>query len=168
MHLNSNIRTRGEFPIDQPIEALKADHHLIRQMFDRYFHVQDINEKRDAGQHVLLLLEMHTSLEEAVFYPRVHEINPSLVDRCEEEHEHAKQLIEQLKIMDEIDVQTEQMFRKLANEIFSHVDTEEKQLFPKILEGNLDMSAIGQEMQEFEISMIAQRGQRPEAPGMRQ
>lgn len=166
--INVDARSRGEFPADQPLETLRADHHLVRQLFDRYFQAQDADEKRDVGTHVLLLLEMHTSLEEGVFYPRVREADPALIEQCEQEHEQAKQLIKTLRRMDESDPQAVQTFRQLADAIFRHVDVEEQQLFPKVRQANLDLSAIGQEMRDFETRMIAARMQKPVAPGLRQ
>jgi hemerythrin superfamily protein len=165
---DSNAHSRGEFPVDQPMEALKTDHNMVRHLFDRYFRARDVNEKKETGPHILLLLEMHASLEEAVFYPRVRDADPSLVEHCQQEHDRARQMIERLKLMDEGDPQTDQMFRQLAEAIFKHVETEEQQLFPKIAQSNIDLSAIGQEMQTFETTMIAQRLQKPVAPGLRQ
>lgn len=159
---------RGEFPVDRPLEALKTDHQLVRQLFDRYFQAQDDNEKKDAGAHTLLLLEMHTSLEETVFYPRVRDVDPALIDQCEHEHEQARQLIDRLKLMDESDPQAVQLFHQLADAIFQHVDIEEQRLFPKVQQANLDLSAIGNEMLAFETRVIAARTQKPVAPGLRQ
>lgn len=168
MNIDITARDRGEFPVDRPMDALKADHHLVRQLFEQYFRAQDVNDKRDIGPHILMLLEMHTSLEEGVFYPRVREADASLIDQCEHEHEQAKQLIERLKIMDESDPQTEQIFHQLAEAIFQHVDREENQLFPEIEQANLDLSAIGHEMMAFETSMIADRSAGMRTPGMMQ
>lgn len=168
MDSDTNARNRGEFPSDQPMGALTADHHLVRQLFARYFQTLDVNEKKGIGPHILMLLEMHTSLEEGVFYPRVRDADPALVEQCLREHDEAGQLIGRLKIMDEGDPQTEHLFHQLADAIFQHIDTEEQQLFPKIRQANLDLGAIGHEMQIFETSMIAARTPRPTAPGMRQ
>lgn len=168
MAIDSDLRRRGEFPVDQPMEALKTDHNLVRQLFGRYFQTWDINEKKDVGRHILSLLEMHTSLEEDVFYPRVRDVDPSLIDHCEQEHEQARQLMERFKLMGDADPQqAEETFRQLADAIFRHIDTEEQQLFPKIRQANLDLNAIGREMQTFETSMIARRLQKPIAPGLR-
>ncbi|HJV80684.1 hemerythrin domain-containing protein [Noviherbaspirillum sp.] len=158
---------RREFPVDRPMDALRADHHLVRRLFDNYFHAGDVDDKRDAGSHVLLLLEMHTSLEEGVFYPRVNDADASLVERCEQDHEQARQLIDRLKLMDESDPQAEQLFHELADAIFKHIELEEHQLFPKVQQAGLDLSAIGHEMQAFESRMIAARQQRSVAPGLR-
>lgn len=168
MDIDTSMRRRGEFPVDRPLDALKTDHQFVRQLFDRYFRTQDEHEKRDAGSHLLLLLEMHTSLEEGVFYPRVRNIAPALLDRCAHEHEQAEHLIARLKIMDEADPQAVALFRELADAVLRHIDAEEQQLFPKVQQANLDLSAIGQEMLALETRMIAGRAHRSVAPGLRQ
>lgn len=168
MDIDTSLRRRGEFPVDRPLEALKTDHQFIRQLLNRYFQTQDENEKRDAGSHLLLLLEMHTSVEEGVFYPRVRDVDPALLDRCAHDHEQAEQLINRLKIMDEADPQAVALFRELADAVLSHIEVEEQQLFPKVQQANLDLSAIGQEMLALETRMSAGRAQRPAAPGLRQ
>ncbi|HJV86392.1 MAG TPA: hemerythrin domain-containing protein [Noviherbaspirillum sp.] len=164
----TRTRGRGEFPTDRPMDVLKADHQLTRQLFDRYFQARDADEKKDAGTHIVLLLEMHTSIEEGVFYPRVRGVDPALVDHCEQDHEQARQWIERLKIMDESDPQAEQLFRQLADAILKHIDVEEQQLFPKVQQAGLDMGEIGLEMQSLETRMIADRQHKPMAPGLRQ
>ena len=110
---------------------------------------------------------MHTALEENVFYPRVRDLDSALVDRCEEDHGHASNLIETLKLTNEGDSQAEPLFRTLSEVVLRHVEDEEQQLFPKIEQSNLDLAGIGREMQDFEIRQIAARAQRPAAPGLR-
>ncbi|MEC4718537.1 hemerythrin domain-containing protein [Noviherbaspirillum sp. CPCC 100848] len=168
MNKDANAFRRGEFPTDAPIEALRTDHRFVKELFERYFATRDEGEKKETGRHVLLLLEMHTSLEEGVFYPRVRDADPRLVDHCEEEHEEARQLIDRLKPMDESDPQAEQLFRQLADMIMLHVEEEETTLFPKVEQAGLDLSAIGMEMQALQMRMIADRMQKPVAPGLRQ
>jgi hemerythrin superfamily protein len=169
MDVNPNAhRGQGGFPVEKPTDALKADHHFVRQLFDQYLNTQDVNVKKDIGPRILLLLEMHTSLEEGVFYPRVHDVDAALVDRCENEHEQARRLMERLKGMDEGDPQADRMFRELADSILKHIDTEEQRLFPKVEQASLDLTAIGHEMEAFEASMIAARGVTADQSTMRQ
>lgn len=167
MDIDSRMRQRGEFPTDRPIEALKTDHAYARELFDSYFQAKDAGDRRDLGNHLLALLEMHAELEENAFYPRVRALDPSLVTHFEEEHGEARQLIDTLKAMDADDPQSEPLFRRLAGAIGKHVDAEEQQLFPKIEQANFDMDALGKEMQAYEIRLIAARNQRPAAPGVR-
>ncbi|HJV53440.1 MAG TPA: hemerythrin domain-containing protein [Noviherbaspirillum sp.] len=167
MDIDADMRRRGEFPVDRPMDALRTDHQFVRKLFDRYFKAGDVAEKREVGPHILLLLEMHTALEETVFYQRVRDVDPALVARCEKEHEQAKPLIERLKIMDEGDPQTEQLFHQLAEAMLAHIENEERQLFPKVEQAHLDLHTIGQEMLASETRLIAGHAPRTRAPGMR-
>ena len=167
MDMESEIRRRGEFPVDQPTEALKTDHKLIRQLFDRYFQTQEMTERHASGRHLLSRLEAHAALEETVFYPRVRGEDALLVDQCEQDHDHARQLIRLLRLMNDDDPQAEPIFRQLADAVLPHVEMEEQQLFPKIEQSNLDLSGIGHEMQAFETRAIAGRMQKAVAPGFR-
>lgn len=165
--MDTVMRQRGEFPVDHPIEALRTDHQFVRQLFDRYFHTQDAGDKHAVGRHLLALLEMHTTLEETVFYPRVRSVDPGLIDVFEQEHEQATQMIRTLRLMNDGDPQAEPIFHQLANAVLPHIEVEEQQLFPRVEQANFDMSAIGHEMQSVETRMIADRMQRPVAPGFR-
>jgi hemerythrin superfamily protein len=156
------------FPVDRPMEALKSDHHLLKQMFDSYLNTQDMNLRKEAAQHALMLVDMHSALEEAVFYSQVRQVDPALVDRCEEDHQHARELISRLDRMDEEDPQFEQTFRQLVDSVSRHIDIEEQQLFPKVEQAKLDLSAIGLQMQAFEAGMVETGAKDSNQPGMRQ
>lgn len=167
MDIDAKTRRQGEFPADQPLEALRADHAIARELFERYFQTQDRGDKKSIGARILALLEMHTTLEESVFYPGVRNADPSLIERCAQDHDEAKQLIEQLALMNDGQEQADRMFRQLADAILAHVDLEEQQLFPKVEQAGLDLGALGHEMQACELRLIADRAQRPTAPGVR-
>jgi hemerythrin-like domain-containing protein len=98
----------------------------------------------------------------------VRDAAPELVDRCEEEHANARQMVERLKLMDEGDSPADQLFRQLADAVLKHIDTEEQQLFPKIGQAKLDLTAIGLEMRAFETSMLDTRAPATQRPEMRQ
>jgi len=161
-------RGAGESLADQPMEALRKDHHFVRQLFDRYLNTQDMQIKREAGPRILALLEMHMAVEEAIFYPKVHEVDAQLVDHGEQEHEEAKRLMLQLKNIDIDDPQCDALYKQLAGTILHHIETEEQQLFPKVQQANLDLTEIGLQMMAFESNMVsamakdsALRGSRP-------
>lgn len=163
------IQYRGGlgFPVDRPMEALKKDHDFVKQLFDRYLKTQDVKVKRQAGPQILHLLELHTSLEEAAFYPAVRQVDASLVDECEDEHQQAKQMIEQLKGMEPGDSQCDQMMQQLCDAVMHHVQEEEQELFPKVQQSNLDLSAIGMQMQMFESNAVAAQAKASERPDLR-
>lgn len=37
MDLETEMRRSGEFPVDQPLVALKTDHGFVRKLFEQYF-----------------------------------------------------------------------------------------------------------------------------------
>lgn len=160
-------RRQHGFPSDQPLEALKADHRFVRKLFGSYLNTHDPQVRKEAGPRILELLEMHTTLEETVFYPGVRSVDASLVDRCEDEHQHAKQLISQLKTADPVDPKSEQIFRQLADEIIRHIDEEEHQLFPKVEQSQIDLQALGLQMQAWEANTVAAQAQKSVRPGAR-
>lgn len=149
-----NRRSEG-FPTSDPLQALEKDHNFVKKLFERYFTTQDMRVKQEAGPEILELLEMHSSLEEAVFYPAVQQLNTSLVGQCQGEHEQADQLLQQLKSMDLNDPQCDSMFQQLRDAILQHIEVEEQQLFPAIRQANMDMEALGIQMQAYEANMVA-------------
>jgi len=148
-------RSQSGFPVDQPLDALKADHAFVKQLFERYTTTQDMKVKEEAGPRILELLEMHASLEETVFYPAVHQIDASLVDHSEQEHQEAKQLINQLKSMQVGSAQYDQMMVQLRDSIMHHVQSEEQKLFPEVQQAGIDMTQLGIQMQAYEASMVS-------------
>lgn len=139
----------------QPLEALKKDHEMVKSLFDRYLNTQDKAVKQEAGPRILMMLEIHTALEEATFYPKARSVDPDLIDHGEHEHDEARQLIQQLRGMDPGDPQCDQLYQKLCDSVMHHVAEEENKLFPKIEQSDLDLEALGLEMQAYEASMVA-------------
>lgn len=147
-------RSQSGFPVDQPLEALKADHAFVKQLFERYTTTQDKQVKEEAGPRILELLEMHANLEETVFYPAVHDVDASLVDHSEQEHQEARQMMEQLKGMQVGSPEYDQMMVQLRDSIMHHVQSEEQSLFPKVQQAGMDMTQLGVQMQAYEASMV--------------
>lgn len=168
MELDPEFRERGTFPVDRPLDALKTDHRLMRRLFEHYFDAQDADGRREHAHHLIALLNMHTMLEERVFYPYVHTADPALVDRCRDEHEQVRQVVAQIEATDYTGAEADALMRRLSGLLVPHLDAEEQQLFPQVEQMGFDLSALGREMQTFELTMIADRTQKPTAPGLRQ
>lgn len=153
------------FPIHHPMDALKTDHDLVKKLFDRYLEIgHSADDRKDIGREILLRLDRHMAMEETVFYPRIREVDTELVEQCEAEHQQAKELMVQIRRMEEGDPKT-RMFQQLTNAIQAHIEYEEKQLFPKVALANIDLAGIGTEMQAFELSMIAAEAPSMQRPG---
>jgi len=155
------------YPVDQPTQALRTDHQFVRTLFDRYLNTDNVDVKKQAGPQILMALEMHSRLEETVFYPRVRDTDPSLIGEFEDAHQQVDQMVAQLKTMDEGDPQCDALMQQLCDAVMRHVDTEEQQLFPKVEGAGLDMTALGLEMQAFEASIISGQARAMEQKDMR-
>ncbi|WP_081583551.1 hemerythrin domain-containing protein [Noviherbaspirillum massiliense] len=155
-------RSSGGFPVNQPLQALEKDHNYVKKLFEHYMNTQDQAVREQAGKQILIALEMHSSMEEATFYPRVQNIDPGLVDQCKDQHEQTDQMVHQLKGMNPSDPQCQRMFQQLRDAIVQHIEIEEHQLFPAIQKANIDMEAMGLEMQAFEANAVAAQAQATE------
>lgn len=164
----SGARTQGSFALDDPTRALMQDHRYVRELFQRYLGSQDAQVKQNAGPRICEALLMHTSLEEAVFYPSAKRVDAALVDRCGSDHQQAEQLITQLQAMQPGETQYDQLMQQLCDAIYAHIELEEQQLFPAVRNSALDLQDLALRMQAYESSMAAsharegQAGQRGE------
>ena len=89
-------RRQGNFPSQDPTRALIQDHDYIKQLMQRYLSTEDQQVKAMAGPQICEALQMHTSLEEAVFYPKAQPLDPALVQRCEEDHHLGYELMKRM------------------------------------------------------------------------
>jgi hypothetical protein len=72
----------------------------------------------------------------------------SMVQEAIEEHQTVKQLISELKGMDEADEEFESQFSQLVENVQHHVQEEENEMLPKAEESSLDLNSLGQQMSQ--------------------
>lgn len=150
---------RGAFPVDRPVEALKRDHNMVRDLSERYRSTQSKDVQMEAAREALVLLETHSQLEEGVFYPAVRQVDASMIGHFEQEHQKSDDLIHSLKGMSLDDPRADQMFRQLIDMVMHHIEEEETQFFPKLEQARLDMTPIGLQMQMFEANLVHTQAQ---------
>jgi hemerythrin superfamily protein len=139
-------------PVDA-IEMLKADHQKVRNLFSRYTTTSDQKEKRKIADQVFVELEIHTQLEETVFYPTFAEETDKegkqLVTESLEEHQAVKELIDELRDLDD-DAEFDSKFHALMADVQHHVEEEESEMFPKAEEAlEESLEDLMDEMQEL-------------------
>jgi hemerythrin-like domain-containing protein len=134
------------------IELLKRDHQEVRDLYTEYKEVgvRSVKRKTAMIDEICGLLETHMAVEEQVFYPRVQEAAPSLVEEGRREHGEVKDLIKEIRKAAGKDERAEDMYVKFGmamQGVEHHVDEEEREMFPKVekaMKGALD--ALGEEM----------------------
>ena len=83
------------------IDILEADHRQVEEFFDEYEELEDASAKKQLAVKICMALQVHTQLEEEIFYPAAREAieNPELIDKAIVEHASAKQLIGEIENM---------------------------------------------------------------------
>ena len=120
------------------LALLTADHNRVRGLFKRFKSAKEndnLEEMATLAQEIVTELEIHTEIEEQVFYPALHdatdEIHESITEGYEE-HAVAKDLLEQLKTMTPNTEDWAAKVTVLIENIEHHAEEEETALFPKV------------------------------------
>lgn len=152
---NIQARSRGSFPTDDPTQSLQHDHDYVRQLLLHYFGTQDQRVRQQAGPQICEALQMHTTLEEAVFYPRVQELDAALVEKCQDDHQVADELLVQLQELQPGEAAYDELMKQLQDSVIAHMEIEEQQLFPAVRSSAIDQQDLALRMQAYEASLIS-------------
>lgn len=147
------------FPVDNPIQALLRDHGLVRKLAATYRNSDSMAVKKQAATQLLQAVHMHSRLEESVFYPGVRRVEPNLIARFEEEHLEVDDLLVTLQGMTMDDPAAQPLVEETIAAVLSHIEEEEKELFPQLRHAVIDMAPIGLEMQAFEANLVHMQAQ---------
>lgn len=148
-------RNQGSFSSEDPTKGLEHDHNYVRKLMQNYLSSQDIEVKKNAGPKICEALEMHTSLEEAAFYPKVKELNSALIDHCMEDHQRADELIKQMQELEPGEAEYDDLMQQLHDSVTEHMILEEQQLFTQVRDSNVDLHELSLQMQSYESNLVA-------------
>jgi hemerythrin superfamily protein len=128
------------------IEFLTFQHEQVSKLFDDF---ESTNEKAIADR-IFKELEIHTQLEEQIFYPAVQAIDNDLVVESIADHDMVKDIIEELRDLDIDDEEFQDKFQELRASVEDHVAVEETEMFPEV-ESRLanDLDRLGADMERL-------------------
>jgi hemerythrin superfamily protein len=124
---------------DDVVKFLKAQHNLIKDLFEEVFSASDAKAREKAFVELRQLLAVHESAEEMVVHPRVrHEAasGDEIVDAVLKEEHEAKEMLSKLESMDIGSKQFITELTKFRDAVVDHAEHEENEEFTK-LERNL-------------------------------
>ena len=134
------------------LELLKEDHDRVDKLFQKV-------EATGEGEHLALFeqimaeLEVHTHIEETIFYPQIKEKGDEelqkLVAEGVEEHRQAKMFLRELDALQSEGERFEAKLKVLMEDIKHHVQEEEGEMFPMIKE-QFDESSLQELGQQLE------------------
>lgn len=144
------------------IDLLKADHREVERLFAQFDAADgDTRTQAELASRIGQALAIHAELEESLLYPRLlktekGEEEVDLVCEATVEHGTLHGLIADMNGRDPSDPMVKARVVVLKEYVRHHVREEEKELFPKVEKSDLDLDAIGAEMQELRRSLESQ------------
>jgi hemerythrin superfamily protein len=119
------------------LELLTADHIRVRGLFTRFRSAEGSNdeEAKRLAARIFDELEVHTKIEEEIFYPAVSDCNEELHDLVAEgmeEHHVADELMTEAKGLDPSDDAWAAKLKVLIENVEHHAEEEEQEMFPLV------------------------------------
>lgn len=117
---------------------LTADHNRVRGLFTRFEAAEeseDIATMTELASKILEELDVHTAIEEQVFYPGVDEADEEIhkvVAEGIEEHHVIKQLASEIETLSPDDETWAAKMKVMIENVEHHAEEEEQELFPEV------------------------------------
>jgi len=114
---------------------LKEDHQAVKKLFQQYDGVEKSlwSERKSIFDRIQKLLDVHSKIEEEIFYPAVARVDDEraglLVREAQEEHRIVKGLLDQLTGMTPDSEDFEAKMAILKESVLHHAEEEERDLF---------------------------------------
>jgi hypothetical protein len=127
----------------------------VKELFRMFEATEDPKERKSIVDTALLELDIHTRLEEEIFYPMVRKTGrgdeeiEELMNEAEEEHHVADVLSQELMKMQPEDPEFAAKFTVLAESVKHHIEEEESEMLPEAEEmGPERLQQLGQQMEQ--------------------
>jgi len=145
---------------------LKTDHQKVAELFDQ-LESSNGKAKLRVFEQIKTELELHTHIEETIFYPALEKPKQTheLVLEAYEEHDVVKQLLEELSTAKSADEEWEAQAKVLRENVEHHVEEEENELFKKTRAAlsEEEIETLGEQMENEKKRMQGTRGSKSSA-----
>ena len=155
----ARIRSAAEAP--DAVALLKADHRQVEQWFSEFADARGPERKRELARRICKALEVHTLIEEEIFYPAYLSATRDKDTHHEAllEHGSAKLVIADIEAFDPVDDDFYDSRLKVLSELIKHHVKEEEQpggMFAKAQAADLDLKALGQTLQSRKEELMGE------------
>lgn len=140
---------------------IRMDHTHVMALSHRYTADTSESRKRALVTNACIALQVHAQLEEEIFYPALREVlgGDDVLDKSEPEHQHMRELIDELRSQCASDAPLDETFDRkfmtLMRIVIHHVADEETELLPaaeRLLHD--DLGRLGAEMTRRRIELM--------------
>ena len=145
-------------------DLLKKQHKEVKALFKKVEKTEDTRGRKQLLDQITQALQMHTQIEEEIFYPAVRGLETrkaeEMVAEALEEHHVVKLVLKDLPNVDPEDERFDAKMTVLSELVEHHADEEEQEMF-KIAErlGKDELEDLGAQM-ESRAGQGAPRGRR--------
>jgi len=140
------------------IELLKQDHDKVDKLFQKVKGEQ--GDQQQLAEQIRMELEVHTQIEEQVFYPYLLENGDEeiqdIVKEGIEEHRQVKMLLKQIEGLSDESESLDPKLQVVMEDVTHHVQEEEGELFPLVQEqfDEETLNDLGQDLQEMKEQLM--------------
>ncbi len=140
------------------IELLKQDHDKVDKLFQKVKGEQ--GDPQELAEQIRIELEVHTQIEEQIFYPYLMENGndeiKDIVKEGIEEHRQVKSLLKQIEGLTDGSESLDPKLQVMMEDVEHHVQEEEGELFPLVVEqfDGETLNDLGQELQEMKEQLM--------------
>lgn len=135
------------------IELLKEDHDKVDKLFQKVKANEDADH-RDTFEQIKSELDMHTHIEETIFYPKIREDGDDelkkIIDEGIQEHHQVKMFLREISNLADESEKFQPKLKVLIEDVAHHVQEEEGKMFPMIHEqfDEYTLQMLGDEMEK--------------------
>lgn len=137
---------------EDAVDLLDADHKLVQKLFLDYQGLCEDGAPSEARRQLALKicqdLNVHTQIEEEIFYPRVRAAiqDDALMEEALREHAEAKKAIGRIQAMAPADAGYDDTVKQLGETVMDHVMDEREQMFLKARYSTADLRGMVPEL----------------------
>jgi hemerythrin superfamily protein len=148
------------------IELLKRDHQAVTELFQRFSAAKSGRAGEAVVEKICKELEVHSQIEEEIFYPAVRKADAQLAEQVNEalrEHAEVKQQVAALRSRDGgRNGELEQEVMALQQNVEHHVTEEEGEMFPRVAEvlDERRRAELGDQLEERKEALTGGRTRR--------
>lgn len=148
---------------DDVFKLLAADHKEVKALFKQYEKLikddAESDEKQTLAEEICMLLTVHATVEEEIFYPAAREVlgeDEDLIDEADVEHATAKDLIAQIQDSSPDEALYDAKVKVLGEYIDHHAKEEEDEIFTKAKKAGLDAAQLCTEVASRKEELMAE------------
>jgi hemerythrin-like domain-containing protein len=142
------------------LQILREDHRKVKELFRQFEEAEGKNAKQAIADAVFVELDIHSVLEEEVFYPAVRRQGNGkgeLVERAEQEHHLVDGLLADLMQMEPGNMEFDAKFHTLVENVKTHIDEEEAEMLPVAAEvGLARLERLGERMEQRRAELLSE------------